>query len=276
MSEQEELRLLCRTLRQDILTMIHKARSGHPGGSLSAVELLAVLYFTDIFHCFPPDTSHPDRDRFILSKGHAAPLLYSILANKGFFPVQELISLRTFGSSLQGHPNMNKLPALDCSSGSLGQGLSIANGLAYGLAYRHLPQRVYCLLGDGELQEGQIWEAAMFAAQQKLDHLCVIVDRNGMQLNDSVNHIKNLSPLADKWKSFGWHVMTIDGHDLQAVHDAYKKALQVTGKPTVILADTIKGKGISFMENKVKWHGTAPNDDEYKAAMLELTQGVQS
>lgn len=274
-SECERLEALCTTVRKDIIQMIHQAGSGHPGGSLSAVEALVTLYFTDAFHCCPEEPDQPGRDRFILSKGHAAPLLYSVLARRGFFPVEQLMTLRTFGSGLQGHPNMKKLPSLDCSSGSLGQGLSIANGLAYAFARRHEPQRVYCLLGDGELQEGQIWEAALFASQQKLDQICAIVDCNGIQLDDSVRTIKNVEPLSDKWRSFGWNVIEVPGHDVMAMYRAYGAAAQCKGKPTVILASTVKGKGISYMENQAKWHGTAPNDEQCRIALAELEGKVQ-
>ncbi len=275
MPEQEELPKLCNEIRQDILRMIHGAGSGHPGGSLSAVEIVAALYFTDAFQCCPQEPERQDRDRFILSKGHAAPMLYSVLAHRGYFPLEQLDSLRRFGGPLQGHPNMIKLPSLDCSAGSLGQGLSVANGLAYAFVRQHRQQRVFCLLGDGELQEGQVWEAALFAAQQRLDNICAIVDCNGIQLDGTLEEIKSMDPIDEKWRSFGWHVLSVDGHDVRALYDAYKAAAAHKGQPTVILAHTIKGKGISFMENQAKWHGTAPNDDEFEAAMAELTQGVQ-
>jgi transketolase len=275
MPEQEELPKLCNEIRQDILRMIHGAGSGHPGGSLSAVEIVAALYFTDAFQCCPQEPERQDRDRFILSKGHAAPMLYSVLAHRGYFPLEQLDSLRRFGGPLQGHPNMIKLPSLDCSAGSLGQGLSVANGLAYAFVRQHRQQRVFCLLGDGELQEGQVWEAALFAAQQRLDNICAIVDCNGIQLDGTLEEIKSMNPIDEKWRSFGWHVLSVDGHDVRALYDAYKAAAAHKGQPTVILAHTIKGKGISFMENQAKWHGTAPNDDEFEAAMAELTQGVQ-
>lgn len=275
MSGQLDLEELCIEVRKDIIRAIHAAGSGHPGGSLSAVEIMVALYFTDIFRCYPEDSENPHRDRFILSKGHAAPLQYSILSHRGFFSVAELESLRSFGSPLQGHPNMKKLHSLDCSAGSLGQGLSIANGMAFSFAYRQEKQRVYCLIGDGEQQEGQIWEAALFAAQNKLDNICVIVDCNGIQLDGPVKDIKNMEPLDDKWRSFGWHVISVDGHDLKALYAAYKEAEAYKGKPTVILATTIKGKGISYMENQAKWHGTAPNDEQFAIAMAELSREVQ-
>jgi transketolase len=201
-------------------------------------------------------------------------MLYSVLAHRGFFPVAELDQLRSFGGPLQGHPNMRHLSCLDCSAGSLGQGLSIANGLAYAFAYQGTTQRVYCLLGDGELQEGQVWEAVLFAAQHKLDNVCAIVDCNGIQLDGLVTDIKNMAPLDEKWRCFGWHVITVDGHDTKAIYDAYKKAAAHKGRPTVILAKTIKGKGVSFMENQAHWHGTAPNKQEYETAMAELSREV--
>lgn len=269
-----ELQQLCRQIRKDTVRSIYLAGSGHPGSSLSAVEILVTLYFTDVFHCFPDQPQQPQRDRFILSKGHAAPAYYSVLAHRGFFSECQLSTLRMIGSALQGHPNMEKLPCLDCSAGSLGQGLSIANGMAYAFKYRHEPQRVYCLIGDGEQQEGQIWEAALFAPQYQLDNVCLIVDCNGMQLVDAVDDIKNMHPMDKKWQSFGWHVIKTDGHDIGALHDAFIRAKKCKGRPTVILAHTVKGKGVSYMENQAKWHGTAPNEAQYKEAMRELSREV--
>jgi len=275
MSGLKDLQQLCNTVRKDIVRMIYTAGSGHPGGSLSSVEIMVSLYFTDIFRCFPENPDNPTRDRFILSKGHAAPLQYSILARKGYFPVKELKSLRTFGSPLQGHPNMKKLSCLDCSAGSLGQGLSIANGIAFSFKHTHCTPRVYCLMGDGEQQEGQVWEAALFAAQNKLDNVCAIIDCNGIQLDGSVKDIKNMEPLDEKWHSFGWNVIKVNGHDITALHEAYKQSEAHLGTPTVILAATTKGKGISYMENQAKWHGTAPNAEQYAAAIAELSLEVQ-
>lgn len=267
----QSLSSLCTQVRGDILNMTHKAGSGHPGGSLSAVELLVGLYFSGEMAV---DASHPDwgeRDRFILSKGHVAPVLYSVLARKGFFPVEELWTLRKLDSILQGHPHMGHTPGLDCSSGSLGQGLSIANGLALAFRMQEKSNRVYCLLGDGELQEGQVWEAVMTAAQHKLDNLCAMVDYNRVQLDGTLAEIKDLGDLAAKWRDFGWNVIELDGHDIQAVVEAYRQAKVCKGKPTVLMANTIKGKGVSFMENAVDWHGKGPNDEEYEIAMKELT-----
>lgn len=270
----KQLQELCRQIRRDAVRAIFLAGSGHPGSSLSAVEILVTLYFKGILRVFPENPDCPERDRFILSKGHAVPAYYSVLARKGYFPVEQLWTLRKLGSPLQGHPNMEKLPCLDCAIGSLGQGLSVANGMAFAFKYRHMVQRVYCLIGDGEQQEGQIWEAAMFAAQHHLDNLCVVVDCNGMQLVDSISCIKDLRPLDDKWRSFGWHVIEVDGHNMDALYDAFCKARSYTGKPTVILAHTVKGKGVSYMENQAKWHGTAPNKAQYERAMQELSQEV--
>lgn len=272
----QELMDLCKTIRRDTVRSIYLAQSGHPGSSLSTVEILVTLYFGGILQCFPKDPKNPKRDRFILSKGHAAPAYYSVLAHKGYFPVALLDSLRKLGSPLQGHPNAEKLPCLDCAVGSLGQGLSIANGMALAFKYRHEPQRVYCLIGDGEQQEGQIWEAAMFAAHHHLDNVCLIVDCNGMQLVDAVTDIKSLSPLDAKWASFGWHVLSVDGHDIPSLLKAFHAAAAYPGKPTVILAKTVKGKGVSYMENKALWHGTPPDTELYERAMAELNQEVQS
>lgn len=266
---------LCRRVRRDTIRSIYLAQSGHPGSSLSTVEILVTLYFGGILRCFPDQPKHPLRDRFVLSKGHAAPTYYSVLAHKGFFPVAWLDSLRQLGSPLQGHPNTTMLPCLDCAVGSLGQGLSIANGMAFAFQYRHEPQRVYCLIGDGEQQEGQIWEAAMFAAQHHLDNVCLIVDCNGMQLVDAIRDIKSLAPLDEKWKSFGWHVCTVDGHDIAALLRVFQEAAQYRGKPTVILARTVKGKGVSYMENQAQWHGTAPDQALYEQAMGELDREVK-
>lgn len=260
---------ICKTVRKDILNMTHRAGSGHPGGSLSAVELMVGLYFEILKHN-PKDPQWEDRDRFILSKGHAAPVVYSVLARSGYFSAEVLDTLRKLGSPLQGHPNMYKVPGLDSSSGSLGQGLSIANGLALAAKMRKKDYRVYCLLGDGELQEGQVWEAAMTAPQHKLDNVCAIVDYNRIQLDGPISEIKELHPLPDKWRSFNWNVIEIDGHNIEQVLEAYEKASNTKGKPSVIIANTVKGKGVSFMENKAEWHGKAPNVNEYESAVAEI------
>lgn len=265
----EKLQKMCQDIRADILKMTQAAGSGHPGGSLSAVELLAGLYFNVMNHR-PQEPNWPERDRFILSKGHACPVLYSVLARSGYFPVEELITLRKLGSKLQGHPNMKVLPGLETSSGSLGQGLSISNGLAIAAKLDHKNYHVYCLMGDGELQEGQIWEALMTAAHYKLDNVCAIVDYNNLQIDGKVEDVKNIAPLAEKWLSFNWHVIEIDGHNLKEILNAYEEAKKTKGKPTVIIAHTTKGKGVSFMENVAGWHGKAPNKEELEKALKEI------
>lgn len=270
MFDQKQTERTALQIRRDIVTMIHAARSGHPGGSLSGADIMAALYFTDQFRCDPKDPAWGERDRFILSKGHCAPLIYSVLARRGFFSPETLLTLRKLDSILQGHPNAKKTPGLDCSSGSLGQGLSISNGIAYALKRRASDARVYCLLGDGELQEGQVWEAAMFAPQHALDNVCAIVDYNNVQLDGKVSEIKDVFPLREKWDAFHWNVLECDGHDVAALYDAFCKARAAKGRPSVILAKTVKGKGVSYMENSAKWHGTAPNDAEYAKAMAEL------
>ena len=269
---EQDLRALCRTLRRDVLTMIHAAGSGHPGGSLSAVEILATLYF-DVMRIDPKKPDDPDRDRFLLSKGHAAPILYSVLAERGYFDPAILPTLRQLGSPLQGHPHMSSLPGLDCSSGSLGQGLSIANGLAMAAKKTGRSYRTYCLLGDGEVQEGQIWEAAMTAAQFGLDNVCAIVDDNGVQLDGPTDKICKVEPLDEKFRSFGWNVINVDGHDTDALKAAFCEAETVKGVPTVLIAKCVKGKGVSFMENQCAWHGKAPNKEELAAALAEVEGG---
>ena len=264
-----DLAPLCRTIRRDVLTMTHAAGSGHPGGSLSAVEILATLYF-DVLSVDPARPDDPDRDRFLLSKGHAAPVLYSVLARRGFFDPALLLTLRQFASPLQGHPHRERLPGLDCSSGSLGQGLSIANGLAMAARRTGRSYRTYCLMGDGEIQEGQVWEAAMTAAHFRLDNVCAIVDDNGVQLDGLTRDIMQVEPIGDKFRAFGWHVIEVDGHDLGALRAAFDKAAATKGVPTVLVAKTVKGKGVSFMEGKPAWHGKAPNDEELAAALAEL------
>ena len=265
-----ELKAMSRTVREDILTMVHKAGSGHPGGSLSATDLMVGLYFGGMMKVDPQNPDWDGRDRFILSKGHVAPVVYSVLARKGFFPVEELGTLRRLGSILQGHPHKQSTPGLDCSSGSLGQGLSIANGLAIGFRKQNKSNRVYCLLGDGELQEGQVWEAVMTAAQNKLDNLCAIVDYNHVQLDGTTEQIKDLGDLAAKWHDFGWNVIQLNGHDMDQVLKAYEMAAAYKGKPSVLIADTVKGKGVSFMEGDCNWHGNAPNAQQLEQALAEI------
>ena len=267
-----ELKAMSRTVREDILTMVHKAGSGHPGGSLSATDLMVGLYFGGMMKVDPKNPDWEGRDRFILSKGHVAPVLYSVLARKGFFPLEELGTLRKLGSILQGHPHKQSTPGLDCSSGSLGQGLSIANGLAIGFKKQNKANRVYCLLGDGELQEGQVWEAVMTAAQNKLDNLCAIVDYNHVQLDGTTEEIKALGDLAAKWHDFGWNVIQLNGHDMDQVLKAFEMAAAYKGKPSVLIADTVKGKGVSFMEGDCNWHGNAPNAEQLKKALAEIRE----
>lgn len=260
---------ICHTVRRDIVSTLVTAGCGHPGGSLSAVEIVTTLYF-DKMHIDPANPRDPNRDRFVLSKGHATLMMYSVLAERGYFPVEELKTFRKNWSRLPGHPDMNKVPGIDMTTGSLGQGLAVANGMA--LAGRTQGKDYYCyaLLGDGELQEGMVWEAAMAAAHYKLDHVIAFVDRNGLQIDGTTEQVMGLEPLADKWRSFGWHVQEIDGHDVEAISRAVDEAKSVKGKPSVIIAKTVKGKGVSFMENQCGWHGVAPNDEQYKQAMAEL------
>lgn len=265
-----ELKKMSQTVRSDIVTMVHKAGSGHPGGSLSAADLMVGLYFGGGMKVDPTNPEWDGRDRFILSKGHVAPVVYSVLARKGFYPVEELWTLRKLGSILQGHPHKQSTPGLDCSSGSLGQGLSIANGLAIGFQRQHKDNRVYCLLGDGELQEGQIWEAIMTAGQHKLDNVCAIVDYNHIQLDGCVDDIKDLGDLCTKWHAFGWNVIELDGHDMEQVVKAFEMAKAFKGKPTVLIANTVKGKGVSYMENDCNWHGTAPNAEQLEQALTDI------
>ena len=270
---KQEVKDICVQIRKDIINMVYDAGSGHPGGSLSGVEIMAALYFTDLFRC---DTMNPDwkeRDRFVLSKSHASPLIYSVLCRKGFFREEELKTFRKMGTILQGHPHRQQVPGLDSSGGSLGQGLSIAHGMAMGYRMQGIEGRCYCLLGDGELQEGQVWEAAMTAAQQKLDHVCAIVDNNHVQLDGMTADVCCVEPVADKWRYFGWNVITVDGHDLDALYAAYRSAGETKGRPTVLVAETIKGKGVSFMEGQAGWHGAVPNEAQYKQAMTEIEGG---
>ncbi|MGB9885750.1 MAG: transketolase [Moorellales bacterium] len=266
---KEELNRKARQLRGLALKMIGTAGSGHPGGSLSAAEIMAVLYFHEL-RVDPARPDWPDRDRFILSKGHAAPLLYAALAERGFFPPEELLTLRRLGSRLQGHPDCRRLPGVDMSTGSLGQGLSVGNGLALGAKLDGRSYRVYVLLGDGEIQEGMVWEASMAAAHYRLDNLVAIVDHNGLQIDGPVAKVMSPEPLAEKWQAFGWEVVRVDGHQVEEIAAALEHARQVKGRPTMIIADTIKGKGVSFMENRVEWHGVAPKGEELARALAEL------
>lgn len=265
----QELQQRAKAVRRHIITMLGEAGSGHPGGSLSAADIVSVLYF-DTMKLDPEKPEWPGRDRFVLSKGHAAPVLYAALAEKGFFPQEELMTLRKLGSRLQGHPDMKKLPGVEMSTGSLGQGLSAASGMALGLRLDGGQQRVYALLGDGEVQEGQIWEAAMAAGHFKLDNLTAFLDYNNLQIDGPVDVVMDVAPLNDKWRSFGWHVLEIDGHDIAQIRQALKEAQATKGKPTMIIAKTTKGKGVSFMENQVGWHGNAPKPEQVEQALQEL------
>ncbi len=267
--EIAELKEKAAVIRRHIIRMLAKAGSGHPGGSLSAADIVTVLYFKEM-NLRPEDPYWPDRDRFVLSKGHAAPLLYAALAERGYFPVEELMTLRRLGSRLQGHPDAKKLPGVEVSTGSLGQGLAAANGMALAARLDGKNYRVYVLLGDGELQEGMVWEAAMAAAHYKLDNLVAFVDYNGLQIDGPVNEIMSVEPLVDKWRAFGWHTLAIDGHDYGQILDALAEARMVKGRPVAVIAKTVKGKGVSFMEGKVDWHGKAPTPEEAERALTEL------
>ena len=266
---EQMLKEQAKKIRKDIVTMIGQAKSGHPGGSLSAAEIVTYLYFEEM-NVNPADPKWEDRDRFVLSKGHAAPVLYAALAHKGYFPIEELATLRKIGSHLQGHPDMNKVPGVDMSTGSLGTGISAAVGMALAGKLDKKEHYVFTLLGDGELQEGQVWEAAMAAGHYKLDNLIVFVDNKGLQIDGNINDVMSPNPIDAKFTAFGWHVLTIDGHDFQQIADAVAAAKAEKGKPTMIVAHTVKGKGISYMENQAGWHGSAPNEEQVAQAMTEL------
>ena len=268
-SEKHDLQVTACKIRMGIIESTHAAKCGHPGGSLSATELFTYLYFKEL-NIDPKNPKWEDRDRFVLSKGHTAPGLYAALAHRGFFPVEDLLTLRKSDSYLQGHPNMNYVPGVDMSTGSLGQGISAACGMALGLKKTGKPARVYTLLGDGELQEGQVWEAAMFASHYKLDNMVVIVDNNGLQIDGNIADVMSPYPIVDKFLVFGFHTVAIDGHDLDAIEKALEEAKTVKGQPCAIVMSTTKGKGVSYMENDAGWHGKAPNDAEYEQAMTEL------
>lgn len=264
-----ELMKTANEVRKGIVTAVHSAKSGHPGGSLSAADIYTYLYFEEM-NIDPKDPKKADRDRFVLSKGHTAPGYYSTLAHRGFFPVEDLTTLRKVGSYLQGHPDMKHIPGVDMSSGSLGQGISAAVGMAISAKLSDDDYRVYTLLGDGEIQEGQVWEAAMFAGSRKLDNLVVIVDNNGLQIDGPIDEVNSPYPIGAKFEAFNFNVVEIDGHDFDQIADAFKQAKECKGKPTAIIMKTIKGKGVSFMENQVSWHGSAPNDEQCKQALEEL------
>lgn len=265
-----ELQKMANEVRKGIVTGVHAAKAGHPGGSLSAADLFTYLYFEEM-NVDPKNPQDPDRDRFVLSKGHTAPGLYATLAHKGYFPVEDLVTLRHIGSHLQGHPCMQHTPGLDMSSGSLGQGISAAVGMALSAKLRNKSYRVYTLLGDGEIQEGQVWEAAMFAGARKLDNLVVIVDNNGLQIDGKIEDVCSPYPIDKKFEAFNFHVINVaDGNDFDQLDAAFKEAREVKGMPVAIVMKTVKGKGVSFMENQASWHGTAPNDEQYVVAMEDL------
>lgn len=264
-----KLKEISKAVRKDIIEEVYSANSGHPGGALSIADILTVLYFNQM-NIDPKQPDNENRDRFILSKGHASAALYAVLAEKGYFPKEDLKTFRKLGSYLQGHPDMKHVPGVDMSTGSLGQGLSAANGMAMISKLDKKGIRVYCLVGDGEIEEGQIWEAAMTSAQYKLDNLCLVVDYNHLQIDGKIEEVMNSEPIDEKFKSFGFNVIGIDGHNYEQIIHAFDSAKDCKGKPTVIIAKTIKGKGVSFMENQVDWHGKAPTEDEYHQAMKEL------
>lgn len=264
-----ELAKAANEVRKGIVTSVHSAKAGHPGGSLSAADIFTFLYFEEM-NIDPKNPKKEDRDRFVLSKGHTAPGLYAALANRGFFPVEDLKTLRKLGSYLQGHPDMKHIPGVDMSSGSLGQGISAAVGMALGAKMDHKDFRVYTLLGDGEIEEGQVWEASMFAGHRKLDNLCVIIDNNGLQIDGKVEEVCSPYPIDKKFEAFNFHVINVDAHDFEALRAAFKEARGTKGMPTAIIAHSLKGKGVSFMEGSCGWHGKAPNDEEYAIAMADL------
>ena len=265
----KQLQEKAKEVRKGIIEAVYSNKSGHPGGSLSIADIMTVLYFNQM-NIDEKNPKWEDRDRLVLSKGHCSPALYSCLANRGFFDVEKLKTFRNINSNLQGHPDMNKVPGVDISSGSLGQGLSCANGMAIAGKMDNKNYRVYCILGDGEIEEGQVWEAAMASNKYKLDNLCVIVDNNNLQIDGTIEEVMSSYPIDEKFKSFGFQVINIDGHNIQEIIDAFDVAKNVKDKPTCIIAKTIKGKGVSYIENDVKWHGIAPNEEQYQLAMKEL------
>ncbi|MGL5963313.1 MAG: transketolase [Fusobacteriaceae bacterium] len=273
MTDIQALKTTANEIRKSIVQMVSIAKSGHPGGSLSATDILTVLYFHKM-NINPETPKNPTRDRFVLSKGHASPAIYATLAERGFFSKDILSSFRTYGSILQGHPDMRKVSGIDMSTGSLGQGLSVANGMAFAAKMSGDNYRTYVLLGDGEVQEGQIWEAAMTAAHHKLDNVCAILDNNNLQIDGNVDKVKGIEPLDKKWESFGWNVIKIDGHDFCSIINAFNEAEKTKGKPTIILATTVKGKGVSFMEDACEFHGAAPSADQTEKALKELNDMV--
>ncbi|MBE6802171.1 MAG: transketolase [Ruminococcaceae bacterium] len=268
---KKELAKVACNVRKGIIEGTFNAKSGHPGGSLSIADIISYLYFKEM-NIDPSNPAMPERDRFVLSKGHAAPALYAVMAERGYFPVEELKTLRKIGSRLQGHPSMKCLPGIDISTGSLGQGISAACGMALGAKLQNADFRVYSILGDGEIEEGQVWEAAMYAAAKKLDNLVAFVDNNNLQIDGTVEEVNSPYPIPEKFVAFGWNVIEIDGHSFDEIENALNAARECKGKPTAIVAKTIKGKGVSFMENQVNWHGAAPNAEQYEIAMNELNE----
>lgn len=267
--EITELEKMSKTIRKNIIEQVYQAQSGHPGGALSIADILTVLYFNEM-NIKPENPNWEDRDRMVLSKGHCSAALYACLANKGYFPVEDLKTFRKISSYLQGHPDKNKVPGVDMTTGSLGQGLSAANGMAIAGKMDKKDYRVYCILGDGEIEEGQIWEAAMAASKYKLDNLCVIVDNNNLQIDGTIEEVMSSYPIGEKFRSFGFQVIHIDGHDIEEIIKAFEVAKNIKGKPTCIIAKTIKGKGVSYMENQVGWHGKAPDLEQYEEAIKEF------
>lgn len=268
-TEIKELEKIANDIRIDIIKTVYNAQSGHPGGALSCADILTVLYFNQM-NINPNEPKAEGRDRFILSKGHCSPALYATLAKRGYFNEKDLESFRKLDSNLQGHPDMNKVPGVDASSGSLGQGLSVANGMALSSKMDSMGCRVYCMLGDGEIEEGQVWEAAMTASKYKLDNLCVIVDNNNLQIDGNIKDVKGLNKIEEKFESFGFKVITVDGNNIEQLIDSFERAKMTKGVPTAIIAKTVKGKGVSFMENQVEWHGKAPNEEQFNLAIEEL------
>lgn len=271
MKNYQELETIACEIRQDIIAMVHESQSGHPGGSLSSADILTALYFKEM-NIDPLNPNWEDRDRFILSKGHASPVLYATLAKKGFFPTEELLKFRKTGAMLQGHPDMKNIPGVDMSTGSLGQGLSVANGMALAGKIDNKDYRVYVVIGDGESQEGMIWEAAMLSAHYKLDNLTVFLDKNNLQIDGKNSDVMNVEPLDEKFRAFGWNVLNISGHCFSDIFEAIEDSKRMKGMPTMIIADTVKGKGVCFMEDRAEWHGSAPNDEQTKEALEKLRE----
>lgn len=264
-----ELAVIANRVRKNALTAVYNAQSGHPGGSLSIADVLTLLYF-EVMNVDPKDPKNPDRDRFVLSKGHTAPALYGTLAERGYFPVEDVATFRSISSYLQGHPDMNKVPGVDMSTGSLGQGVCVAGGMALAAKLDNKDYRVYSILGDGELEEGQVWEQAMFAPHYKLDNFTIFVDNNGLQIDGDITKVMNPTPIDEKFKAFGWNVIIADAHNFEELYNAIEAAKACKGKPTAVIMKSVKGKNVSFMENNAAWHGSAPNEEQYNQAIAEL------